>query len=390
MNLSILAAVLAVIQLIAPKQGDTVPVVTDQQRSFINMDPVERKAKFRDKEQRPSIIGTINKQASKGRLSCWPAETKFEWKAAEGNEYTVKVMRKSDKAVHFEETVKGGSVMVDNLDSNTEYIWTVTGGGDSGSSSFKTEDIEITVHRFPGVPNVRDIGGAKGLDGLRIRQGLMFRSFAPSCQPKYTFYTQKEVDELKLEQKVDKNGKKQRVMKSREPTKSTISPAGVAYIEKRFGIKTDIDLRNDAETYGLTNSPFGANCKWEHHTYGAYTLTPRAFAKIFKLLLDENNYPVDFHCYAGQDRTGTLAYVLEGLLGASEDHLLLDYQMTGFWNPGIGNSTSSYEKMQKDYAKKYPDMSYIQAIEKDVMRLGFTMDDINKYRSIMLDGYKAK
>ena len=35
-----------------------------------------------------------------------------------------------------------------------------------------------------------------------------------------------------------------------------------------------------------------------------------------------------FHCHGGSDRTGTLAFLLEGLLGVSESDLSKDFELT--------------------------------------------------------------
>lgn len=390
--MAVLAAVSPIfagtIEIVAPKEGESVATLTEAQKSFIAMDPVERKEKFRDKETRGSVIGKINKNPQEGRLSSWPAEIKLAWKGNAETEYTVVVVRKKDGAVHFDQNVKGTEVGVDNLEVGTEYEWTVTAGEDAGKGTFRTEDAEFRIVRFPGIFNVRDIGGAKGLGGKRIRQGMIYRSGMLNNSGKAFFYTDKEIAELKIEQPVDKNGKKHRVLKSREPAKPRLNGKQLAYITERFAIKTDIDIRNDGECYGMTNSPLGAACNWAHIPFGAYGVPQscaKSFKEIFRLLLDEKNYPVDFHCGAGQDRTGMLAFILEGLLGASEDHLLLDWQMTGFWNPGIGGSTGAYDKMLNDYAKRYPGTPLLQAIEKAVHDIGIKDEEIAKFREIMLE-----
>ena len=40
--------------------------------------------------------------------------------------------------------------------------------------------------------------------------------------------------------------------------------------------------------------------------------------------------PVYFHCIYGADRTGTLAFLLESLLGVGENELAKDYELTSF------------------------------------------------------------
>ena len=43
------------------------------------------------------------------------------------------------------------------------------------------------------------------------------------------------------------------------------------------------------------------------------------------MFLDPANYPIDFHCIAGQDRTGAVAFILNALLGVEEEELYLDW-----------------------------------------------------------------
>ena len=39
-----------------------------------------------------------------------------------------------------------------------------------------------------------------------------------------------------------------------------------------------------------------------------------------------------FHCHGGADRTGTLAFLLEGLLGVSESDMAKDFELTTYSN----------------------------------------------------------
>ena len=47
-------------------------------------------------------------------------------------------------------------------------------------------------------------------------------------------------------------------------------------------------------------------------------------------MANENNYPIYFHCNAGADRTGTLAILIEALLGVSEEDITKDFELTTF------------------------------------------------------------
>ena len=79
-----------------------------------------------------------------------------------------------------------------------------------------------------------------------------------------------------------------------------------------------------------------------------------------------NHEVVFFHCTIGTDRTGTMAYFLEGLLGASNEDRLRDYEMTYFF--GLTNrsrfhnnlSTSNINPRFYAMYKSYPDVSDIE------------------------------
>ena len=51
---------------------------------------------------------------------------------------------------------------------------------------------------------------------------------------------------------------------------------------------------------------------------------------MFKYLSDASNYPIYTHCQGGADRTGTYAFLLNGLLGVSYEDLTRDFELTSF------------------------------------------------------------
>ena len=57
---------------------------------------------------------------------------------------------------------------------------------------------------------------------------------------------------------------------------------------------------------------------------------PARIKEFFELLSDRNNYPIDFHCAIGKDRTGCMAYLIEALCGMKEEYLYRDYLFSNF------------------------------------------------------------
>ena len=172
--------------------------------------------------------------------------------------------------------------------------------------------------------------------------------------------------------------------------KSRVTPEGRAIFLDRYGVRSDIDLRSDGECWGMKGSPLGPSVKWFHISSAAYAgmageRGKSQFAKVFRVFLDENNYPVIFHCIAGQDRTGAVAFILNGLLGVAEEELYLDWEATGFWNQKTSLNHAVRLNRLVAVFRKFPGKDLNEQIENYVISCGFTKEDIEKFRSIMLE-----
>lgn len=382
------------LKIVSPNEGALVPTLTESQKAYVTMPLKERRAKFRDENYRKKILALpAEKVDGKERKSWWPKTTRLEWSGPDGAEYVVKVVEASSGKLAFEKTLKEKFTYVDNLKIATDYKWTVTTGNETISSTFKTEDIVPRILRFPGVPNVRDLGGYMGLNGKRVKQGLIYRSAAMNDHPKQTFYTKKELFDLgrQAEWEAAQTNKKKRIVKTTTLGKTRFSQSTRDEMLKYLGVKTDIDLRNNGETLCMTNSPLGSSVNWVHASFAAYggihsKGVQKNFKKIFKLMLEEENYPFILHCFAGQDRTGTLTYVLLALLGVSDDNLSLDWSATGFWNRGHHfNHKGFYDNIPKSFVRHGKGSTALERAENYVRKLGFTNEDIAKFRSLMLE-----
>lgn len=352
------------LKILAPGKDEVLPLLTDAQKRYLAIPENVRREKFAEKEFRMEM----GLPAEADRQPYWPKAVRLAWNAKAGVSYQVVVRDAKNNEVVFKEVVKGGEVAVDNLEIAADYSWTVEGNDERASSTFRTEDRLPRLIRYPGVPNVRDLGGKIGLNGCRIRQGLVFRSA----------------------------GLNENASKDEKPGKSRVDGANGEYIRTRFGIKTDIDLRSDEEVDGMTGSPLGETIAWHWISSASYggvqAMWGRGqFAKVFRLFLDRQNYPIDFHCIAGQDRTGSVAFILGALLGLDEKELALDWEMTGFWNRDVAfRHERSYNNLVNGFKTNFPTLTIRESVEKYILSLGFTDQDIETFREIMLEDYKPR
>lgn len=205
--------------------------------------------------------------------------------------------------------------------------------------------------------NVRDLGGW-ACDGGTIRYGLLFRG-----------------------------------------GKLAVADRGVLVGE--LGIQHDLDLRGregggSEDEPEMTESPLGSDV-WYTRTqqYAWYALTPVATWQAYlRCVIDAVTHrePVYFHCTAGADRTGTLACVLEGLLGMSQSDIDKDYELTTFYS-GSGSDAAARRRNESDWMGL---INAINAVSGDTFRdkcvhfavgtCGMSMADINAFRAAMVNG----
>jgi len=181
-----------------------------------------------------------------------------------------------------------------------------------------------------------------------------------------------------------------KVVRSWTPGPTRLNEAMLDYMLNELGIKSDVDLRSGGECYGMKGSPLGDRVTWFQYSSSAYggmqgKEGKEAFTKVFRVFLDPKNYPIVFHCIAGQDRTGAVAFILNGLLGVEEEELYLDWEATGFWNSSPLFCHKNLFNHLVDGFQKLPGQTLHEKIENYVLDLGFTKEDIEKFRSLMLE-----
>lgn len=174
-----------------------------------------------------------------------------------------------------------------------------------------------------------------------------------------------------------------------------------AVLVGELGIQHDLDLRGregggSGDEPEMMASPLGSDVWYTRaQQYAWYALTPVATWQLYlRCVIDAVTHrePVYFHCTAGADRTGTLACVLEGLLGMSQSDVDKDYELTTFYS-GSGSDATARRRNEADWKGL---INAINAVSGDSFRdkclhfavgtCGMTLADINAYRAAMIDG----
>jgi protein-tyrosine phosphatase len=253
------------------------------------------------------------------------------------------------------------AVNVPHLKTNTQYYYLFSctlsdGTVTSAGSSFRTADTP-RILSIDGIANVRDIGGWKTVDGKTIRQGLLYRG-------------------TELDGAVEE--------------KYTLTDTGRHDMLAVLGIRTDMDLR------ARTDNAFGSDALGtgvRHIYYGDYGAPcyvdifgrgyMKLMAQIFADLAVEGNYPVYLHCTYGMDRTGTVCYLLEALLGLSEPDLQAEYELSVLYSGYVG---TEYLLPFVEEMKKLPGDTMQQKAEGYLLSAGVTAEQIAEIRRIFLVG----
>ena len=358
------------VSIVAPGDGSIVPLLSADQKAYLSMRREERREQFAYGSARLRIAEFGGK----------PQKVRLRWRIDPEDvglpvRYSVRVKSRRDGKVFWTGETEKTFALIENLEIASTYDWTVTahfnGGEAMAGGSFTTEDCAPRMIHLHGVPNMRDIGGRIGLGGRRVRQGLIYRSAG-----------------------LNDNAKKNDG--GWTPGKIRVDEATRKYATEVLGIKTDIDIRTDDECHGMTGSPLGPGVAWLHLPSAAYANFHRKkgkakFAKVFRALLDSKRYPLVIHCIAGADRTGSLAFTLEALLGVEEEELYRDWEVTGFSNKAkmAFQHETRFDHLVKGF-DAYPGKTINERVEAFVVSCGFTADDIARFRSIMLEGGDAK
>ena len=222
----------------------------------------------------------------------------------------------------------------------------------------KVDDVPEWVHQpaTTSIANVRDLGGWPTERGETVQYGKLFRG-------------------------TELNG-----------TKFTINDADSTKLHDELGIRAELDLRKHGEAQAITASPLGSDVAYLRVVNEPYYVDGAriAFANYrndFNFILQHlrSGEPTYFHCIWGADRTGTLAFLLEGMLGLSEDNLYQEYELTQLSNPEGELRTRTLLATLMAYVKTFDGQTLQQQfLNYWHQRAGIPLADLNDFCQIML------
>lgn len=257
-----------------------------------------------------------------------------------------------------------------NLRPNAHYTYEVTNGGAPiVSGEFNTtghmHQLVFKPGSAAGVRNVRDLGGWKTKDGSKtVKYRKIYRGGRPEA--------------------INKNG---------------LAEA------QQEGILAELDLRGHSDVLSATafayeGTEFCAPVIEEGYSQMLKDDKEKT-RQVMQFIMDmvKANKPVYFHCSLGRDRTGTTALLCLGILGVDEGEISKEYECTQFAPSGYSVSSGEKTRMTRladyDGAANFIWDNYCKVggnygefkdgVEKYLLEIGISQQDINDFRSNMLE-----
>ena len=262
--------------------------------------------------------GTVNGKIPNRSDRNEGVDLKFEVKEGhEAEKYKVLVADNAEFNDAKEIETTSNQVNVKNLFVNTEYYWkVVTDTEQSDVKTFETGDYPrwILARALDGtddgrgIYNVRDNGGYMTDSGKRVKQGLVYRGGEITTMSSSGHY-------------------------------NTITPTAKKAFREDMGMVggIELDLRGTGDIsdgYKANGFAEDGDIEYVMHAIKSYeqtfTNTRSEVAPIFEILKTADKKPVYYHCFGGADRTGTIGFLLNGVLGVSYTDLVIDFELTSY------------------------------------------------------------
>ena len=283
----------------------------------------------------------------------------------------VQITLSNGKTSWSDQVTPGQKYTIYNLLPGVTYQYKVkdVSGNVLQSGSLKAAGAPRMIY-LKGPRNFRDLGGWKA-NGGTIRYGLLIRGAAVRTNDGLLA----EDDDL-------------------------------AILSERLGIKSEIDLRKDSEVSGedgiygneddITYSDI-SGATYQRYAINSYTdslnrtkVSYKNLVKVLRVIMKNAvaGKTTYFHCQVGADRTGTISFLLEGLLGVSQSNMDKDFELTSFTGSTYRprNGTKYKYSQLVSYMKKVPGKTWEDKFVQWFSCAGFTTKEMNAFRKAMISG----
>ena len=247
--------------------------------------------------------------------------TSISWeKQKNADKYTVVLSSNADMSDEMEYTVDGSETeyAFNSLIPNTKYYVKLQSHDKSGKMLRETKVQNFTTQadfcqrivNVDGVSNVRDIGGYSAQGNSKVKYGLIYRGARLNA----------------------------------------ITDEGIATFTQELGIKTELDVRygtDGGKVVDMDGVAYKQLGMWAYNSILPDTCQPKSngaglfdartiegIKGVFETIANPDNLPAYIHCTAGADRTGTICYLINGVLGVEYDGLVQDFELTSFSEQG--------------------------------------------------------
>ena len=265
---------------------------------------------------------------------------------------------------------------IDNLDPLCTYYYRIKASFPDGetrviySSAFKIVS-SVRMFSSENLYNVRDFGGWTGMDGYKVKFGILFR------------------------------GSRLRENNDGETTGKAFTD-DVKKIKSAYGLNAEVDLRTASEV-SSSQSVFGNKIQAKYlkvptaqDCLGENILSGDAYITAMKSIITWTlaNKKIYIASSLGADRAGAMAFLINGLLGVDENDLAKDYELSSFTEDALA-AGKEFKRNAGDYPAmvekiKTLEGATLQAKIYNYFRNGINgtsiaENDLNSFICFMLD-----
>lgn len=255
--------------------------------------------------------------------------------------------------------------------------------------------------------NLRELGGYENQHGLKIKEGVFFRSGLPDISNRklkklLDSFNIKKVYDLRTDAEISNKSYKlpDNIEYGHHPVFDNlgdeVEKLGLGSGNKLAMIKT---LRN----IDLNQDEIDKVKSYMSNLYKDMGKNPEIFGIIIGDMIENEGRPSLFHCTAGKDRTGVLAAIIMQILGISKDKIMENYLLSNLHGEAafakersklrlfikdafILDMIGDFMKVKEDYLKTFFDYFNSEDNFTDEARekLGLSKLDIERFKELYL------